>query len=180
MLGGSQPLAFAESGNSGAAHACQKGGYLALIGTGGETFTNAGQCTSFAAHGGTFATGIVIPAGQTLTFNDPTLSACNALSYGYVIGGTSYTLGSKGYGCYTTTQGDVTIGPFPTAVLVKVYLTDVTCGQTYYSDGNHSRVTTTATGYQVDIADAGYYCDRTGPAEFSGPGNLSVELVLSR
>jgi hypothetical protein len=46
--------AFA-SGNSDAAHGCQHGGYLYQLGTDGITdisFTNAGECASYATHGG--------------------------------------------------------------------------------------------------------------------------------
>ena len=52
-------VAFAGGGNSNAAHACQQGGYANLVGgtmslpDTSVTFTNAGQCTSYAAHGGT-------------------------------------------------------------------------------------------------------------------------------
>src|SRR5688500_2210494 len=47
---------LAGGGNSGAAHACQNGGYVDLVGSGGETFANTGECVSFAARGGTFMT----------------------------------------------------------------------------------------------------------------------------
>ncbi|HYU50508.1 MAG TPA: hypothetical protein VEO91_11355 [Candidatus Limnocylindria bacterium] len=173
--------ALANGGNSAAAGACQKGGYLALVGEGGETFKNTGDCVSFAARGGKFATGIIVPAGHTVTFNDPTLSACNALVYGYSVGGSTVPLGGKAYGCFTVTDPDVTVGPFPTAVVLRVYLDDQTCGATYFSDGNHAHVTQlTATSYLVDIADAGGFCERENdPAEFTGPGNLRVEVVIN-
>lgn len=173
---------LAQGGNSAAAHACQKGGYLALVGAGGETFANVGECVSFAARGGTFATGIIVPAGSTVTFNDPTLSACNELLWGYETGGVSVQLGSKPYGCTTTTAADITVGPFATAVVLRVYLTDLTCeGVTYFSDGDHAHVSRlTATSWLVDIADAGGFCERQNvPAEFTGPGNLRVEVIIN-
>ena len=37
----------AEGGNSAAAHACQKGGYLDLYRTDHTAFANAGECTSY-------------------------------------------------------------------------------------------------------------------------------------
>ena len=43
----------AIGGNSDAAHACQQGGYASLQGTDGTLFKNAGECTAFAARGGT-------------------------------------------------------------------------------------------------------------------------------
>ena len=178
--------AFAKSGGgkSAAAHACQKGGYLGLVGTNGETFRNVGACVSFAAHGGKFATGIIVPKGHTATFDDPTWSACNALAWGYTTGGSNVQLGTKAYGCTGTpvVDPDVTVGPFPTAVVLRVYLQDDTCSSTvYYSDGDHAHVTPTGVHtYQVDIADAGGFCERqTIPADFTGPGNFSVGVVIN-
>jgi hypothetical protein len=40
------------AGNSGANHACQQGGYLALQRADGTGFKNTGDCVSYAAHGG--------------------------------------------------------------------------------------------------------------------------------
>ena len=173
--------ALANGGNSAAAHACQQGGYLALVGEGGETFKNTGDCVSFAAHGGKFATGIIVPKGHTVTFNDPTLNACNNLIYGYTTGGAIVALGSKAFGCFDVTDPDATVGPFATAVVLRVSLEDVTCGATYFSDGNHAHVAQlTPTSYLVDIADAGGFCERKDiPAEFTGPGNLRVEVVIN-
>jgi hypothetical protein len=51
--------AAAGGGNSDAAHACQQGGYANVVGGTASlpdpsvTFGNAGQCSSYAAHGGT-------------------------------------------------------------------------------------------------------------------------------
>ena len=170
-------------GNSAAAHACQQGGYLGLVGSGGETFRNTGECVSFAAHGGTFATGIIVPAGATVTFDDPTLGACNELSWGYTTTGSGNTvLGGKSYGCFTETEADTTVGPFATAVVLRVFLTDHTCANTtYYSDGDHAITTPSSpTSWDVDIADAGGFCERQNiPAVFVPPGNLSVDVVIN-
>lgn len=173
----------AGGGNSAAAHACQKGGYNALVGSGGETFANTGECVSFAARGGTFATGIIVPAGATVTFDDPTLAACNALSWGHQDAGVDVVLGGKSSGCFPPIVGsDVTVGPFPTAFVLRVFLTDHQCSNvTYYSDGDHANVTQlSASSYQVDITDAGGFCEfQTVPREFTGPGNLSVGVVIN-
>ena len=40
-------------GNSKAAHPCQHGGWKHLVRADGRSFKNAGQCVSYAAHGGT-------------------------------------------------------------------------------------------------------------------------------
>lgn len=68
-----KPPPSSPPGNSGAAHQCQKGGYLSLVGADGTTFRNVGACVSFAAHGGKFATGLVIPAGKTATLTNAQL-----------------------------------------------------------------------------------------------------------
>jgi hypothetical protein len=59
-----------KGGNSGAAHKCQKGGWKSLVGADGMTFKNTGACVSFAARGGTFATGLIIPLGKTATLSN--------------------------------------------------------------------------------------------------------------
>ncbi len=74
------PLALA-GGNSDAAHACQHGGFANLAGvtSSGQvfSFTNEGDCVSYAAHGGTFTTPMptctVSPGVGCLTFSGVTL-----------------------------------------------------------------------------------------------------------
>ena len=176
---------LAGGGNSAAAHACQKGGYVDLVGSGGETFRNTGECVSFVAHGGTFMTltGIVVPAGATVTFDNPTLSACNTLSWGYTVDATNVALGGKSFGCFPPmTESDTTVGPFATTVVLRVFLTDELCqSTTYYSDGDHAvTVQTSPTRWDVDIADAGGFCERRDvPAVFVPPGNLSVDVIVN-
>src|SRR5436189_6053358 len=76
-------------GNASAAHRCQHGGYRSLVGSDGTTFRNTGACVSFAAHGGKFAAGMIIPAGKTATlsnamFGDFTTNCPgDQLAYGY-------------------------------------------------------------------------------------------------
>jgi hypothetical protein len=48
------------AGNADAAHACQQGGYLNLTGSDGTTFSNEGDCVSYAAHGGQFTTPVPV------------------------------------------------------------------------------------------------------------------------
>ena len=45
-------VAFAKGGNSEAAKACQKDGYLSVQGSDGQTFKNAGECIAYVAKGG--------------------------------------------------------------------------------------------------------------------------------
>lgn len=179
-------LSAPSNGNSNAAHACQQNGYLSLVGAQGQTFKNVGACVSFAAHGGTFATGIIIPAGHTATFTDPTLSACNDITYGYQLNfGSNVPLANKGYDCDSILQSDTTIGPYATATLLRVFLTDNTCsGVELYSDGNHALVTQISpSNSQVDIMDEGGTCEAPSSTDrfpdFPGAGNLDVHVVIS-
>ena len=172
-------------GNSAAAHACQKGGYRSLVGTNGG-FANVGECVSYAARGGTFVSPqpgeILLPAGQTARLSDTVLSACNDLTYGYQVdGGPLTVLGEKDYGCVAPIpQADATIGPFPTAVIVRLVLVDNTCGQTFDSTGGHALVTG-ANPTDVDITDAGFLCEAPeGTTRPPGPfgGNLSTTVTV--
>ncbi len=68
------------NGNSGAAHACQHGGYRSLVGADGTTFRNTGKCVSFAAHGG-FSTASLLRIFLTDT-GDPAIPvACSDTFY---------------------------------------------------------------------------------------------------
>jgi hypothetical protein len=175
------PLSARAQGNSDAAHACQGDGYLYMAGTNGETFGNVGQCVRFAAQGGKFAEGaIVVPAGFSVTFSSQVLSACNELSFGYSLngGGIQY-LGSKGAGCTTIPLPDVTVGPVGSGSVLVIYLTDVTCGMTYGSDGFHARVGGAAPVFSVDLADSGPGCGIANqPWTGSTAGNLSLMVSI--
>jgi hypothetical protein len=183
-------VAVAGGGNSAAAHACQKGGYLSLVGAGGETFNNTGECVSFAAQGGTFATGIVIPAGSTAMLSNAIISACNEITYGYEVNlGADVAVDTKPMGCATVAADGATVGPFSTAVLLRIFLTDVVVvpnddctGGTYYSDGNHARVVQVdADTFEVDLTDSGFFCEGTGPRPVpsNGDGNVSVQVDIN-
>lgn len=52
-------------GNSGAAQACQQGGYLDYTDADGNPFRNTGQCVSYAAQGGT-----LVPVPTTAVYLD--------------------------------------------------------------------------------------------------------------
>ncbi len=173
----------APAGNRAAAHACQQDGYRSAVGTNGG-FANTGECTSYAAAGGRFVTPgageFLIPAGQTASLSDARLSSCNALRYGYGLNTGKHTdLGGKADGCATVTQPDATIGPFSTAVIVRIVLTDGTCGQTFDSAGGHARITG-SNPYDVDIVDAGFFCEAPeGTTRVPGiNGNLSITLTV--
>ena len=177
------------NGNSDAAHKCQKGGYLSLVGADGTTFRNTGKCVSFAAHGGTFATGLVIPAGQVATLSNATWSAsCDALTYGYQLNlGTNVPVDSRAGGsCLTGPALGTTVGPFATASLLRVFLTDtgdplvpVACNFTFYSDGSHALVTGTNPAI-VDIRDsAACTAGPTVPLAPTGVGLGDIDVTVT-
>jgi hypothetical protein len=190
------PVAGAgPGGNSPAAHACQQGGYLSLVGSDGTTFDNVGACVSYAAHGGTFATGIIIPAGQVATLSNASWAVwpCDQLTYGYQLNlGALVPLASKPATCVPTPgllPGAV-IGPFPTATLLRIFLTDVgfgpstVCNYTFFSDGVHALVTGTDP-YIVDIRDS-FFCELDPTEPYvpyapAGPGlgNISVTVTIT-
>ena len=161
-----------------AAEQCFGNGYLSLVGSGGETFATAGDCILFVVGGGTFATGIVIPAGQVVTIEFASFDACNDLNYGYQLNfGANVIVDSKPYGCFSEDAGSVTIPAAPTAQLLRVFLIDDHCGSTFFSDGGHGLVTG-VDPWKVDITDAGFFCEY--PPEYPplgpGQGNLSVTV----
>ena len=177
-------------GPGGNGHPCStgsgRGGYRALVGERGETFTSATACKEFVARGGAFAKGIVVPAGATATFFDVEVKGCNELTWGFELNlketmdqgtkkdtctgpGASFIVGPF-------QQPDVTIGPFPTAVLVRVYLRDVTCRFTFFSDGSHG-LTTTESPLRIVIGDADVGCQ--APPEISRVAdNLALGLRI--
>jgi len=193
-----KPPPSSPPGNSGAAHQCQKGGYLSLVGADGTTFKNVGACVSFAAHGGKFATGLVIPAGKTATLTNAqlgdlflptaplapnTITNCPAdpLAYGYQLNlGANVTVATgPAFGGCAVLAG-ATIGPFPTAVLLRIFLTDFHAPVfTFYSDGNHSTVVGT-NPFLVSIRDSLFGTVTTGPLiPLPGDGNLNVVVTIA-
>jgi hypothetical protein len=178
-----------KGGNSGAAHACNHGGYLSLVGADGTTFRNTGACVSFAAHGGKFATGIVIPAGKTATlsnamFGDFTTNCPgDQLAYGYQLNlGANVQLATGGGGCQHV--AGAVIGPRPTATLLRIWLTDFTPPgpYTFYSDSPTHALVSGSGPFVVSIMDS--FFGQRGPTVTylpSGPGhgNLNVTVTIS-
>ena len=183
-----KPKRKAGGGNSAAAHTCHHGGYRLLVGAEGTTFKNTGACVRFRARGGVFATGIVIPAGKTATLSNARwrFAPCDALTYGYQLNlGANVALASKPGGpCFNAALPGATIGPFRTAVLLRIFLRDTgvpatTCDYTFYSDGSHARVTGT-NPYVVDIRDSAF-CQfpPTVPLIPAGVGGGNVNVTVT-
>jgi hypothetical protein len=186
-----KPKPKAGGGNSSAAHSCNHGGYRSLVGADGTTFKNTGACVRFRAHGGVFAQGIIIPAGKIATLSNAhwTNGPCDALTYGYQLNlGANVPLASKPPVCMNATLPGATVGPFRTATLLRIFLTDTgyppsgaNCNYTFYSDGSHALVTGT-NPYIVDIRDS-VFCQvpPTVPLVPGGVGlgNLSVTVTIA-
>jgi hypothetical protein len=195
LAGAKKPPQGPNPGNSGAAHKCQKGGYRSLVGADGTIFRNVGACVRFAAHGGKFANGLVIPAGKKATLSNAqfgdfllptaplapnTATNCpgDPLAYGYQVNlGANVQLAS-GTGCQVV-AGTV-IGPFATAVLLRIWLTDFhTPVFTFYSDGNHA-TTVGSNPYLVSIRDSFFGTITTGAlVPLAGDGNLNVVVTIA-
>src|SRR5436305_9606597 len=79
------------AGNADAAHACQQTGYLTLFRADGTGFKNAGECTSYAAHGGQFSSGIAACAvgsnSGCVTLTNVTLDGINGFTGSYTLTG---------------------------------------------------------------------------------------------
>ena len=99
------------------------------------------------------------------------LTPCDALTYGYQLNmGANVPLASKPGGpCFNAPVAGAVVGPFATASLLRIFLTDtgdpavpVACNFTFYSDWSHALVTGT-NPWTVDIRDS-LFCTR-------GPGN---------
>lgn len=197
LAGAKKPPSGSDPGNSGAAHKCQKGGYRSLVGADGTTFRNVGACVSFAAHGGQFAKGLVIPAGKKATLSNAqfgdvllptaplapnTATNCpgDPLAYGYQLNlGANVQIATGGMGLCQVVAGAM-IGPFPTAVLLRIWLTDLhTPVFTFYSDGNHATVVG-SNPFLISIRDSFFGTITTGAlVPPPGDGNLNVVVTIA-
>ena len=124
---------------------------------------------------------IVIPAGNVVNLTGASFSACDALQYGYQLSlGPNVPLGSKDDTCETIPTAGAVIGPFVFDTTLRIFLTDVTCGDTFYSDGVHALITG-SNPFTVDITDSGI-CT-SGPSDprpppGPGQGNLTVTVTV--
>ena len=177
-------------GNSKAAHACNHRGYRSLVGADGTTFRNTGACVRFAARGGRFAKGLIIPAGRTATLSNAKfgdfVTNCpgDSLAYGYEVNlGADVQVATGGAGCQNV-PGVVVIGPFTTASLLRIWLTDFTPPgpYTFYSDNTKHALVSGSNPYTVSIMDS--FFGQRGPdvtylPPGPGNGNLNVTVTIS-
>lgn len=176
------PIGGSAQGNSEAAHLCQQGGYATLVGSNGETFANTGECVRFAARGGKFRPEEPVTSTATLT---PTFWACNSLGLGAIVDGVDQglLLVHPPQGCAFSAAPPVTYSAIEVVYedSLELYLYDVNCGVSYTENSNHATVVATASGYQVDFADAGQNCEYETVARYpvAGEGNLTVDVDSS-
>jgi hypothetical protein len=167
------------------------GGWTQLVGAAGQTFIDEQACSDFALAGGVFAVAgggvFIVPLGSTVTLSGASDGACNTLQFGYSVQLNESTTSAAVVG--STRQGEPCGGslgtgvlpPFGTAVLLRVFLQDDTCGSTRYaSDGNHAAQTSPTT---VAIMDAGGGCESqtsARPPDLEPPaGNLDLVVTVT-
>jgi hypothetical protein len=192
---GSVASLAAQDGTLAQVRDCRQLGWqtLARSDSPGVSFQSQAECVTYGAQGGTIVdlAGIVIPAGATVTFTGD-LRGCNASTASWsASNGSGGTFGSLPEmsslwecGHYSNVVSiNAQAGPFETAVVLVITLSDVTCGNAYTSNSDHANVTKTTTGYQVTILESGWdeeRCSETGTRVVEpGSGNLNLEIVIS-
>jgi len=128
--------------------------------------------------------GFDVPAGSIASFTNVHYSACNSLSWGYQLTGSSnHGVGTFAGGCHSGTGSNATIGPFATDMTVRVFLTDNVCHFTYYSDGTpvDHVIVDGSNPFTLRFADAGGFCEHTTtPLTSFGGCNFCVDLAISQ
>jgi hypothetical protein len=177
---------------------CLDDGWTTRVGISGTTvttFANEARCVAFRLADGQFATaadGFIVPRGATVSLTGIAFDACNNLAAGYEVNldGIVANVVSGEPECGVLAEPDAQLGPFPTAVLLRIVLIDDTCApklpdgeSTFDSNGSHALVTAvddhTST---IDIMDAGGNCEfpagTARPPLASGAGNLTLTLAI--
>ena len=92
--------------------------------------------------------------------------------------GANVQLATGGMGCQAV--AGAVIGPFPTAVLLRIWLTDFHAPVfTFFSDGNHATVVG-SNPYLVSIRDSLFGTVTTGAlVSPPGDGNLNVVVTIA-
>jgi hypothetical protein len=134
---------------------------------------------------------IVIPAGGQAVLSGAVFAGCNSLAYGYQLnGGANQQVDAKpafcpgGSGPPTPASG-ASIGPFAADQSLLIYLSDVTCGATYYSDGTGTADHGLVTGsnpFLVALDDGGPGpCDLVNVPSLPSPpsDNFQVSVMVT-
>ena len=109
--------------------------------------------------------------------NTATNCPADPLAYGYQVNlGANVQIATGGMGCQVV--AGAVVGPFPTAVLLRVWLTDFHAPVfTFYSDGNHATVVG-SNPRLVSIRDSLFGTITTG-ALISPPGDGNLNVVVT-
>jgi hypothetical protein len=133
-----------------------------------------------------------LKAGQIVRFTGVSIFGCNTLAGGVVWDDAStVTFASlPGGDPCTDFPADTVLGPFSVAHSFRLFLQDVSCARTYYSDGtstggtSSNHVTIDKRG-RVSFADAGFVGDSCPRADVDtsvpvGQGNFNASVTISR
>ncbi|HLW94758.1 MAG TPA: hypothetical protein VKS25_05210 [Solirubrobacteraceae bacterium] len=135
-------------------------------------------------------TEIVIPAGDIATisnaaFGDDTINPGNCpadrLAYGYELNSGPNVQVATGVGCDPVSGA--TIGPFAAPTQLRIYLGDVGCGDTFYSDGLHA-LTTASNPFSWNVSIMDSDLCTSGPSDprapiAQGTGNFNATVTLT-
>jgi|GEM_PF-3404802 len=111
-----------------------------------------------------------------------TFSGCHVVELGVVVDGTDNSLGTYPGACLDLPLSPVTIPGVSRQSEIVFHLADYNCdGAVFYSNGDHGLVTSTSSGLQVDIYDAGGDCLNVDQPSVpsSGEGNASIQVVFN-
>jgi hypothetical protein len=130
-----------------------------------------------------------VKAGYIVGFDNLAISGCNQLLGGVIWDDMSTdTLASLPGGdpCFDAPGGPV-FGPFTTTRTFRLFLQDVSCGRTYYSDGTStggvsSNHATIVKRDQVSFADGGFVgdgCQRADQDVSLAPGDFNFQVTVN-
>src|SRR5579872_1269117 len=127
----------------------------------------------------------VVATSSNAAFGDNTINPGNCpadqLAYGYQLSSGASVQLAAGAGCQSVSG--TTVGPFTTLVQLRVFLNDVGCGDTFYSDGSHALVsasnpwTWTVSIMDSDLCTSGPGVSRVPVAPGTGNFNATVTLT---
>jgi len=134
-----------------------------------------------------------VKAGQIVTISGISIFGCNTLTGGVVWDdGSTDTLASlPGGDPCSAFPADTVLGPFSAPRSFRLFLQDVSCSRTYYSDStstggtSSNHVTIDKRQRLVSFADAGFVGDGCPRADVDtsvsvGEGNFNVGVSVSR
>ncbi len=128
-----------------------------------------------------WATELELPKGAVAKITNASFRSCNDETYGYQLdGGPGVELANTPGGCREVAASNATIGPFEADETLTFYLTDNTCGLTFHSNGGEHAEVTGANPFEVQLWDAGGFCEYKPGVEDPDvpPGNLEATVTI--